>query len=144
MDIVKKNFDSATKKRLKGLFPITKTREATTTPDFYKEKDADGAYIIPEDLWPKFTIESLSGTRRLEANRATGDTPIVSTLKYGLVSWENWYDENGNLIEFKPEFRKRGTTTAEALDIIPEDLAINLVLQIKELNILNDDEKLGL
>jgi hypothetical protein len=144
MNIIKKNFDQATKERLKGLFPITKTRTEIVTPDFYKDKDDDGCYLIQEDIWPKFTIASLSGTKRLEANRITGDTPIVNTLKYGLVSWDNWFDENGNAIEFKPDYRKNGVVSADALDIIPEDISIWIVVQIKKLNTLSEDDKLGL
>ena len=73
---------------------------------------------MPEELRPRFTLRPISGEDALrysdamrgevtvESGKALVSVKrgayIISVVKNGLVSWENYYDVNGSLIPFIP------------------------------------------
>lgn len=71
-----------------------------------------------ESLQPKFTLRPVSGEQILRfSDEMSGDVQmingqtsvrvkrgsfVVNIVKAGLVSWRNFYDENGKIIDFEP------------------------------------------
>jgi hypothetical protein len=73
---------------------------------------------MPEELRPKFTLRPISGEDALRYSDAMrGEVTVdngkalisvkrgeytISVVKNGLVSWSNFYDTNGRVVEYTP------------------------------------------
>ena len=72
---------------------------------------------LPEELQPKFTMRPITGEEGLRyADSMRGEVLIdggkaqiqvkhgqytISVVKCGLIQWDNYYDANGNIVEYK-------------------------------------------
>ena len=142
------------KKKLKGFLGFTTTSEFKYVPRIFREKNEDGEYIIPKELWPVFNLkgktgieiadeEDNSGYLDPDSNKIhlTAGKRRLGVLEKNILGWKNFRDEEGNLIEYK---RVGGVIYKTALQRIPAPLQLELHEAINEQSRLSEEELRGL
>ena len=150
------------KKRLKdaGALGFKLENSFNHVPGAYKNKDDEGDYVIPGQLWPGFTLRELDGVERakiedlmrgnvsFEGNRSYIKTDNgkarLKTLQKGIITWVNFYDEDGKLIDKPEKSIIKDEITEESLRAIPTALQIELTNEIMDRSTLTDEDALGL
>jgi len=129
-------------------------------PLAFRSKDSDGKYILPKSLWPVFLLKGIDGLTSMdvqdemannvdydtETNQIKGfkfkiGTATIANCRRGIIGIENFYDEEGNEINFES---KNGVITDECLRKLKPDLMSELSSAIVDRSILSEDELLGL
>jgi hypothetical protein len=129
-------------------------------PIAFRSKNESGEYILPKTLWPVFTLRGIDGIMSMDvqdemANNIDYDTETntikgfkfkfgsatIANCKRGIIGIENFYDEEGNVIEFES---KNGTISDSCIKKIKPDLMTELSNAIIERSVLTEEELLGL
>lgn len=136
-------------------------------PKAYREKNGEGEYIIPKDLWPIFVLKGIDGVEsalleddmhgkvtydKIEKDGKFTGTSIqiesgkvrLNTLCKCLITWKNFRNVKGELIKAPEEDKVHGGLKRSALRILHPDLQTELHNAITEQTILNDEELQGL
>lgn len=150
------------KKRLKGYLAFKVDASFKYVPKPYRQKNSDGEYYIPKDLWPVFTLKGLDGVEAtLEEDNMeisygeitegkasdskmkinSGKTKL-NTLKKGLVNWKNLRTEDGKLVQC-PDIKNDGVSD-ESLRVLSPGLIAELYNAITTQSILTEEELQGL
>jgi len=142
------------KEKLRGFLGFTKTTDFLYVPKVYREKDDAGEYIVPKDLWPVFKLRGKTGIEVAEeednsgyldpnSNRIhlTAGKRRINLLEKNILSWKNFRDEDGNVIE---HVTVAGKVYKTALQRIPAPLQVELNEAINEQSKLSEEELRGL
>jgi hypothetical protein len=117
------------KHALQGLAPYSPDVPFVFTPGAYMHKRDDGGYIIPEALWPTFTIRQLTKTERDQVRRLlvanAKDQAKVSSVELAewarkvTRGWSNLLDAaSGEDIAFASD--KDGSADPTIFDRLPD------------------------
>lgn len=150
------------KKKLKGFMAFKLDAKFLYVPKIYREKNADGEYDIPKELWPVFTLRAMDGVEatlaedEMEFNYSdfsdgkVGKSAMkmnsgrikIETCKRGIVSWRNLRNTDGTLIQVA-QSNNNGIDEGE-LRKLPPNLITELTNAITEQSRLTEEELLGL
>lgn len=152
----KKVLDEATRQALLGLSPFSLNSTIDFVPASYKIKNKEGQYVIPEDLWPTFTIrpwtkveneavkKSLSKASTLtgdQANKAEAESK--ESVRKAIKGWSNLIDA-GTCEEIEFESDAEGGASKVAFEQFPAALISDLLNKCCSVSGLLDMERLGL
>ncbi len=142
------------KEKLSGYIGFTKNPVFKYVPKIYREKDEKEEYIIPQAVWPVFTLKGRTGLEiaELEDNSGYFDseakrmhitvgTQRIKLLKTNILGWSNFYDDNDEIIECK---RVAGEVYKTSMQRLPDKLQRELFNAINTQSRLADEELLGL
>lgn len=149
------------KEKLKGVLGFQIDSTFPYVPIAYREKNGDGKYIVPKELWPVFTLKSKNGIEvaKAEDNAGyvtmaekqdakifmTGGAARLDTLRKGVKAWKNWRDESGILIPFDERKDIQGGQLSDAkMKMFKVDLQKDLQNAINERSTLSPEELQGL
>jgi len=117
-------------------------------------------YIIPKKFWPVFTLQPLNGVQLAHIEDLTrgniafeDEKAFIKTdsgkarlkiLQMGIVTWKNYRDDKGALIDPPTKDSLHGGITEDSLEKIPTSLQVELSNAITENDKLTKEELLGL
>lgn len=149
------------KKKLKKQTLISIKEEFIYVPEVFREKDVQGNYVIPKNLWQQFILRGLDGTDKIlleddllsdvkyDINGKPSEIKIrsgsikLATVRRGLLGWKNLYDEDGNIFEDK-KFTKEEPASDENLAILNPTIITELFSVIEKESKLTEEELMGL
>lgn len=131
------------------------------TPESQRQKNESGEYIIPKILWTIFELRLLSGLElanirdrscisMLDPNTGKSSLEfregeyIIRSIKKGIIYWNNLYDQDGDIIPFKSEYRFDNQIIDDAVGKIGSELQQELWTAINYNIRLSEEELLGL
>lgn len=146
-------------KRMAKFTGITPEEKFRYVPETCREKDENGEYYIPKELWPVFTLRGVDGVEatlredevetRFDADQSNGANIKMNsgkiklkTCKKGIVTWKNLRDRNGKFIQ--PPTQHNGEISDYDIRKLSPGLITELAEAINERTILTDEELQGL
>lgn len=163
MDIQDIQLTEEVKEKLKGYLGFDVNSTFLYVPKVFRQKDAEGKYLIPKDLWPVFKLKGKDGLEYAKAEDTAGFLSFdreskkdqlyletgkerINTLRAGLKGWKNWYKEdfktvipwNQNYIGADGLLREKHLAEMKVI------LQVELQEAINERSILTEEELRGL
>lgn len=155
--------DEAYLQKLKGYMGFEETDKFPYTPKVFREKNADGDFIVPKSLWPVFylvgkdgieashlqdeaghvSIDKVTGNRRIVLEGGKQRLGIIAT---GVKGWKNWRESNMKvLIPFDAKTDIRNGKLIDAkIKKFPVPLQEELQEAINERDTMTKEELTGL
>ena len=152
-------------KRVQGCVGFDLNDTFAYVPKAFREKNKEGSYVIPKELWPVFTLKSRDGVEVAEIEDVSGMVEYkdgaslfhpqsgkhrIATLERGLkaikrmpLEKERTFDWDGETVRISDGTTKK----ADAMGIIrylKASLQVELQNAINERSTLTEEEKRGL
>jgi hypothetical protein len=149
------------RKKMAGLFGFRLDGKFLYVPQRCRQRTMDGAWEIPKELWPVFTIRGIDGVEStLAEDNLHGTVSVdesgkssvtiksgrhkITTCSRGILTWKNLRDNTGKLIAPPEQDSITGGVTTDALRVLPASLLAELANAINERSTLTEEELLGL
>lgn len=159
MDSKKLTLTKEMKDRLKksGMIGFSIRSDFLYVPLAFREKDNDGQYIIPKELWTVYKLKGIMGVDDLkiyedvlskvelsnEQALIKNSSIALSICKYGILCWKNQYSDNDSIVDFEIDELTK-TISDKSLNVLSKELIRELANAIYEHSTLTEDELLGL
>ena len=148
------------KERLRGFAAIEVVNEFQYVPRACRQKDDNGAWVIPKNLWPVFTLRGLDGIQQtmkgdaldvqIDANgkpfvaKSNTGKIAVDVCRKGVVTWRNWRTAEGALVSIGLGTGQGENLRDEDLGKLPPNIMFELCNAITEQSLLTEEELVGL
>ena len=140
-------------KKLKGFLAIDPKATFKYVLLKYREKNKEGEYVFPKELWPVFTLRARDGIEIAERKDIVGYARVrgegvggkidswdfiptsgkllLQTLRKGIVDVKNFRDNKGNIIQW------RG---ADSIRCLSSETQSELEMAINERSVMTEEE----
>lgn len=139
------------RKKLIGLNPFNQKSTIDFTPTFYKKKNEDGDYNIPQEYWPVFSVRpytqgELLDIRKVYANKNTENIKLDSIRNFARVvtmGWSSLFD-SGTMEEIDYTKDQDGFASKEIFESFSFNLINSIIAKATQISGLSSEEAEGL